>query len=243
VAGATRDEPASVELAELCYGAGLAAFRRGDNGVSRRWNEESLAVAAAVGSDRGRSRALIGLSRVAFRDGDYRGGTELAREAGGIARACGDEAGALLAMHMEAELARAAGDYAAARPLYERLLEADRATGDDRGLAMELGNLGSVLVQVGELDRTEACLREAVDRTVQTGAIDQLPYCLLGLGGLAARRHDPLTAGRLIGAVEAFLELASHVEPAQAAGETFDEARSSGRRLTIDTAVRQLLDG
>ncbi len=255
VAGATQDEAASVELVELRYGAGLAAFRRGDNDVSRRLNEESLDAAAVVGSDRGRSRALIGLSRVAFRDGDYQRGTELAHQAGGIARACGDEAETLLALHMEAELARASGDYAAARPLYERLLEADRATGDDRGLAMELGNLGSVLVQVGELNRAEACLREALHRAVAAGAIDQLPYCLLGLGGLGARRHDPHRAGRLIGAVEAFLdaggqildpaeqlELATHVEAGQAAGETFDDARAAGRQLTIDTAVRELLD-
>ncbi len=156
---------------------------------------------------------------------------------------------------MEAEINRAAGKYTAAVPLYERLLEGDRATGDVRALAMELYNLGSVLVQIGELDRAETLLRESLDLAAGHDR-GQIAYTTLGLAGLAARRGDPAAAGRLLGSVMAYfdavgevldpaeqLEFQSHRVAAESAGRTaFEAAYLDGRSVAPSDAAAGYLD-
>lgn len=245
----------SGELALLLYGAGLAAFRRGDNARCRDLSQRSLDAAVEARSARAEALAHVGLSRAAFRDHDWTRGLEHARSAGRIADESGDVAAALMALHMEAEINRAAGEYAEAVPLYERLLEGDRATGDTRAAAMELYNLGSVLVQIGELDRAETCLRESLAvASVHDPA--QIAYTTLGLAGLAARRGDPATAGQLLGSVEAYfdavgevldpaeqLELQSHRAAAESVGRAaFESAYLDGRSIAPRDAAGVYLD-
>ena len=246
---------ASGELASLLYGAGLAAFRRGDNARCRDLSQRSLDAAIEARSARAEALAHVGLSRVAFRDRDWTGGLEHARSAGRIAAESDDEAAALMALHMEAEINRASGEYAEAVTLYERLLEGDRAAGDTRAAGMELYNLGSVLVQIGELDRAETCLRESL--AVASGHDPaQIAYTTLGLAGLAAQRGDPAIAGQLLGSVEAYfeavgevldpaeqLELQSHRVAAKSAGQAaFESAYLDGRSIAPRDAAALYLD-
>jgi tetratricopeptide (TPR) repeat protein len=245
---ATATATASTALAELRYGAGLAAFRHGDTDASRSLNEAALSAAEDCASPRGRALAYIGLSRVSFRDGDYSGGLSLAAAAEQAAAEAGEDALRTTALHMRAELTRAQGRYDDAVPLYQRLLEADEHAGDPRSLAMEHYNLGSVLLQLDRLDDAERHLGTALDLS-RTDAIDQLPYALLGMAGLAARRGDGSTAGQLLGAVEAHLEAAgevldpaerveqdSHVAIGRRMSGTFDDARAAGRSLSLAEA-------
>lgn len=249
--------PPSEASALVHYAAGLLAFRQGDNERSRTLNLRALELARAAVSPIGECRALIGLSRAAFRDHDWDGGAEYAAEAGTIAAASGDTLGTVQALHMKAEIRRAAGDYEAARPLYDQLLVIDRAEGDQRSISMELYNRGSVLLQLGLLDDAERDLRESIAVAVDHGIVDQFPYCLLGLGGLAARRADAVTAGRLLGAVEAHLasegivldpaeqvELDSHLAAgasADAAG--FTAARAAGHDLDAVSLAKAIRGG
>jgi tetratricopeptide (TPR) repeat protein len=248
VNAATAAAPASPALAELQYGAGLAAFRQGDGEASRSWNEAALRVADECINPRGRALALVGLSRVSLREGDYVAGLRLAVEADREATAAGDEALRTTALHIRAELTRAQGAYADAVPLYEHLLEADERAGDPRSLAMEHYNLGSVRLQLGRLVDAERDLRAALE-LARDVAGDLLPYALLGMAGLAARCGDGITAGRLLGAVEAHfegigqvldpaeqLELDSHVAFARRASPSFDAARAAGRLLPLADA-------
>ncbi len=248
LSAAAAEAPASPSLAELLYGAGLVAFRHGDGATSRSLNEAALRAAEACASARGRALAYVGMSRVAFRDGDYPAGLSFAAAADRDGAAAGEETLRNLALHMRAELTRAQGAYADALPLYQRLLEADEREGDARSQAMEHCNLGSVLLQLGQLDDAERHLDSALD-LAHRDATDQLPYALLGAAGLAARRGDGVTAGRLLGAVEAHfqasgvvldpaeqLELDSHVAVGRRAAETFDETRAAGHHLSLDDA-------
>jgi tetratricopeptide (TPR) repeat protein len=249
---ATAAAPASASLAELRYGAGLAAFRHGDSAASRSLNEAALRAAKRCASPRGRALAYIGLSRVSFRDGDYHAGLSFAAAADREAAAAGEETLRTTALHMRAELTRAQGAYADAVPLYQRLLETDGRAGDPRSVAMEHYNLGSVLLQLGRLDDAEQHLGAALDLS-RHDAPDQLPYALLGVAGLAAPRGDGTTAGHLLGAVEAHfegtgevldpaeqLELDSHVAIGRRTAGGFDEARAAGRRLSLDDAYALL---
>ena len=248
--------PPSEELGLLLYGAGLAAFRRGDNARCRALNQRSLDTGDEAHSALAQARGHVGLSRAAFRDHDWTLGIEHARAAGRVAEASGDKPGVLMAVHMEAEISRAAGDYPGAVPLYERLLSSDREASDIRAEAMELYNLGSVLVQIGELDRAESCLRESLRLADEQREPDQLAYTCLGLAGLAARRNDPATAGRLLGAVEAYfraaervldpaeqIELQSHRNAGESAGQAvFAAAYAAGRALPVRQAAAAYLE-
>lgn len=237
----------SQELAEQQYADGLAAFRRGDNSECRRLNEAALATAQQAGSERGMALGCIGLSRADFRDGDYAGGAAHAARADEHALACGAEDLRVTALHMRAELTRAQGKYAEAVPMYERLLAADQASGDDGSLAMEHANLGSVLLQTGDMTAARAHLQRALDLCPAKPGL--LPYILLGYAGILARTGKPDAAGQLLGAVEAHLEsvgevldpaealeLSGHIQEAEASGGDVPAARESGRHMTLEQA-------
>lgn len=247
--------PPSEDVALLHYAAGMLAFRRGENERSRALNLRALELARAAGSAVGECRALIGLSRAAFRDHDWEAGLGFADDAATIAAVSRDTLGTVQSLHMKAEIRRAAGDYEGALPMYDQLVAIDRADGDRRSISMELYNRGSVLLQLARLDDAERDLQESTSLALEDGIADQLPYCLLGLGGLAARRLDASAAGRLLGAVEAHfaaegtvldpaeqVELDSHMAAA-AVGDanSFAAGREAGRTLDVSALAREVL--
>src|SRR3954453_19848433 len=234
-------------LSRSLYDEGLAAFRRGDTEASRTLNEQSLAAAV---DEAERARATVGLTRVAFREAAYDEGLRLSAKADALAESAGDEELRTLALHMQAEITRAQGHYADAVHLYEELLRRDLEAGDDESLSMEHYNLGSVLLQADDLVSAEQHLRESL-RLVGDAGHNQLPYTLLGLGGLAARRGDAVLAGTILGAVSAHfdkigevldpaegVELATHVAAAQSVdAAAYETAYAAGRALTIEEAA------
>lgn len=202
-------------LAEQHYREGVAAFRRGDNNQCRQLSQLALDEAIAAGSDRVMALAHVGLSRAAFREGAYVDALDHAQKAAECALSGNAEHERMMALHMRAEVARAQRKYKAAVPLYRELLAWDEASGDTASLAMEHYNLGSVLVQTGALDEASEHLERAVSMCSQED--DLLPYTLLGLGGVLARRGDVRRAGQLIRAVTDHLA---------AVGEVLDPAES-----------------
>jgi tetratricopeptide (TPR) repeat protein len=241
--------------ARQLYDDGVAAFRRGDNDECRRLSEEAIRVAAEAGSDHEQARGHIGMCRAEFRDRDYAAGMQHAAQAEALASRCGDERLQLAALHMRAEMTRAAGDYAAAVPLYEELLAADERAHDVGALALEHYNLGSVLLQAGDVPGARAHLRAALRMCTGEHADEgMLTYTLLGIAGLLARDGDPATAATLLGAVQARLtargevhdpaeqlELTTHEDAARTrAGAAFAPAYEEGLRLSLDDALARL---
>lgn len=195
----------------------------------------------------------LNLSRADFRDGAYAGGIEHAVAADTHAAACGAEDLRITALHMRAELTRASGDYATAVPMYQQLLAADEAKGDEAALAMEHYNLGSVLLQTGDLDAARSHLQRSL--VLCTAKPEQVRYTLLGFAGWLARAGDPRTAGTVLGAVEQHLgsigevldpaeavELASHVRAGRERdGAAFEDGRAAGRSMTLAEAQALLI--
>jgi tetratricopeptide (TPR) repeat protein len=234
--------------AEERYREALAAFRRGDNAECRRMSEEMLSEASVAGSARAQALSHLNLSRADFRDGAYASGIEHALAADSLAATCGADDLRTTALHMRAELTRAAGDYATAVPMYEQLLAEDEAQSDQAALAMERYNLGSVLLQTGELDRARSHLQRSLE--LCPAKPGQVRYTLLGFAGWLARAGDPHTAGQVLGAVENHLEtigevldpaeaveLASHVMAGRERDATaFESGRRAGRSITLADA-------
>jgi len=245
--GMTDATPVDVR-AEQRYRDALAAFRRGDNAACRQISEEMLSESAASQSARGQALSHLNLSRADFRDGAYASGVAHALAADAHAVACGADDLRITALHMRAELTRAAGDYATAVPMYEQLLADDEARGDEAALAMEHYNLGSVLLQTGDLEGARAHLQRSLE--LCPAKPGQIRYTLLGYAGWLARAGDPHRAGKVLGAVENHLEtigeildpaeaaeLASHVTVGRERDATaFEKGREAGRSITLEDA-------
>lgn len=214
--------------ADEAYAAGLAAFRRGDNVRCRQISEELLASAAREGDDRGQALAHLNLARADFRDARYPSGVENAAAADSFAAAAGAEELRVTALHMRAELTRAMGEYVAAVPLYRQLLRSDQERGDEASLAMEHYNLGSVLLQTGDLDEARGHLERSL--SLCDSKPGQLEYTILGWAGWCARSGDPGMAGTLLAAVQGHFE---------ALGEVLDPAEAVEMESHVSSARRR----
>ena len=251
--GATKP---SSDRAKALYGAGLLAFRQGENERSRRLNDESLAVAREVGDRAAEVDALVGLARVALRDGDYASVRARCEQGLAIARELGERSAEALPVHLLAAVTRMEGDYERARQLYHESIALSEELEDRRAVAMERINLGCVEVLAGDAVSAEPHLREGLNSVRELGAQGLIPTCLIGLAATAAVSGDGSRAARLLGAAERELEATgTTLDPddqplydvalsrAQATmnAEGFTAARSAGRATTLDMAVAYAL--
>jgi tetratricopeptide (TPR) repeat protein len=146
--------------ARALYGAGVLAFRTGDDDRSMSLNEELLRLARSTGDVRGRCDALTGLARVALRAGDYPRVVELARQARAHARSAGDPSAEAAPLHLEAAGTRLMERYEEARVLYLESLDLNRLLGSEPSVAMEQHNLGWVDIHRGAIEAAEEWFRE-----------------------------------------------------------------------------------
>jgi tetratricopeptide (TPR) repeat protein len=146
--------------ARALYGAGVMAFRTGDDDRSRSLNEELLGLARTTGDVRGECDGLTGLARLALRAGDYAGVVELARHARVLARSDGDPSAEAAPLHLEAAGTRLMERYDEARALYLESLDLNRLLGNRASVQMEQHNLGWVDIHRGAIDTAEDWFRE-----------------------------------------------------------------------------------
>ena len=145
--------------ARALYGAGVLAFRAGDDDRSRSLNDELLRLAQTTGDVRGQCDALTGLARVALRAGNYNRVVELARQARAQARSAGDASAEAAPLHLEAAGERLMERYEEARVLYLESLDLNRLLGSAASVAMEQHNLGWVDIHRGAIDTAEEWFR------------------------------------------------------------------------------------
>src|SRR5439155_10373493 len=110
---------------------------------------------------------------------------------------------------VRAHLGRSAyyrGDMEGAGELYRQAIAAQRELGADRFLAINVGRLADVEVQLGELDAAEQHYRESLVMVTEAGNVVITAIMLAFLAWLASRRPLPRRAARLIGAVERIRE-------------------------------------
>jgi non-specific serine/threonine protein kinase len=242
----------SAARAKALYGAGMLAFRQGDQQSSRVRNEEALRNARAADDWRAQMLALVGLARVALRERDVGAVREHAQRARTLARDMRDREGESRPLHMLAAAARVGGDLEGARELYHESLELNRELKDDYAVAVELLNLGHVERNLGNHERSEELLQESLRLSLARGNAGLVPECLVGLGCTAADRGDLQRAARLLGAGEARLQEGGTVldpddqpEFDRAVGvlreglaaEAFEALWAEGRTLADDRAV------
>ena len=223
------DVPSAARAKALC-GAGMLAFKQGDQEASRARNEEALRMARAADDWRAQMLALVGLARVALREGDIAAVRDNAERARTMARDMRDREGESRPLHMLAAAARLVGDLERARQLYDESLALARELKDDGMVAVELLNLGHVERSVGSHERSEEFFQESLRLSLARGTMSLVPQCLVGLGCTAAAAGDLSRAARLLGAGEARL---------QDTGATLDP----DDQLEFDRAVKLAREG
>lgn len=242
--------------AHALYGAGVLAFRQGDQEASRALNEEALEVSRKAGDPRGEANALVGLARVAFREGDHATVRARAEEALALSRGLEEPDAVAAPLHLLAAGTRQAGDYARAQALYQESLALGRDLGDERGVAVELLNLAAVEKHLGNLSRAEDLLREGIPQMRTVGDDGLTVAGLVVMAGVTAEGAEPARAARLLGAVEALVRASGQVldpddqaeyEEAAASARAalgegaFDAARAEGKAMSLESAVAYAL--
>ena len=244
---AAGDPPSNLRAAGLS-GAGVLAFRQGDDETARRLFEESAELARSSGDDAVLASALGGLSRVALRAGDPAQTRELALGALDLVSGEGAE---YSPRHMLAAAARGEGDYARAEELYGETLALTRRLGLRAAEAGELLNLGYVALHLGNTDLAIERFRESLEIGAELEDDYLLPYFVLGAASSALLRGDHGEAARLLAAAKAaFDRTGAAIDPGSAEeyeevltkaradlGNDFEDAWAEGSRLTLAEAV------
>ena len=187
----------------------------------------------AVGGDLNEARRLVEAGLVVAREVD---------SAPAIAQA----------LNMAGEMERAAGNYAVAQRLQEESLQASRRAGEQRRVAMVTFNLGLIAHHLGDDEKAESLIRESLRLAIEQEFDAQAAHSLIGLGEQVARRGDPRTAARLIGAGDKQFErlgmtaqLADLLDferirddvRGQLGDDAYTEATTAGAEMSLEAAM------
>jgi tetratricopeptide (TPR) repeat protein len=237
------DPPANLRAAGLA-GAGVLAFRQGDDETARHLFEESAELARSSGDDAALMLAINGLSRVELRAGNPARTRELARQSLELASG---EAAEYSPRHMLAAAARAEREYARAEELYGETLALARRLGLRAPEAGELLNLGYVALHLGKADLAIERFAQSLELAADLKDEYLLPYCVMGAASSAFARGDTEEGARLLAAVKAaFDRTGAAIDPGSAEeyeaavasiGHDYESAWAEGSKLSLDEAV------
>jgi non-specific serine/threonine protein kinase len=159
-------------------------------------------------------------------------------------------------MHLLGVGAQIAGDLPEARHWMSQRLALVRELGQEGMVSSEASNLSMVERQLGNLDRAEGLVREALEIAVRRGDEFMKPFALAGLAAIATDRGEFSRAATLVGAAEALMEAQGaawppderpHYErmlatlPGAMGPAEFERARTSGHAMTTGEAVDMAL--
>ena len=237
--------------ARALVGAGVMAFRQGDNDATRSLLNEAMAVAKAVGDRQSVATCLVWLGRAELRSGDTGRAASLATDSRRVFIEIGDRRGETGPLNLLGEAARMDGDFPRAKGFYEESLAINREVGQRRMVAIESSNLASVAMHERNWDAAARFVREFVETTRDMKDLYLLPYSLVAAGELANGVLDFRRAALLLAAGDAvFRRSGAILDPGDRAayeeavrslqmalGADFKAAWEQGSTISVDTAV------
>jgi predicted ATPase/DNA-binding XRE family transcriptional regulator len=184
--------------AKAVAAAALLEEAAGDDIVTQRLAEESMALHQQVGDEVGAVRALIQLVHMAVARSEIARANALAQESLARAQATGDQATLAAALFRLAHVVAQDGDYARAHDYLVKCLALNRALGDRRSIAMTINNLGMGAMQRGDLATARQAFEES--RGLWQELRDQagLRIALINLADIALREGAYPTARDLL---------------------------------------------
>jgi tetratricopeptide (TPR) repeat protein len=231
--------------------AGFMPFWMGQDDRASELFRQGLDIGRELDDPAMISQALGGLARVALRT-DVAEGRRLAREALAVSELAGDAPGRSNALHLLGVGAQIAGDLTEAREWMTQRLAIVREAQNEFLIASEAGNLSMVERQLGNLDRAEVLVREALEIAERRGDEFMKPFAMSGLAAIATDRAEFERAATLIGAAEAIMaaqgmawppderphyERLLRVLPEAIGSGDFERLRAAGRSMDRSEAV------
>jgi len=232
VARATAERPVDADLlAAALVSSGVVRVGLGDHDAAERDLTRAVEISRQVGDDRRLAIASAFLGHV-FRDrGDY----DLAAERYGTARTLWENfasrRGIAWSSHDLGLLAYETGDYPTAETYLREALLGFRELDYEWAVAVSACGLATVLIAEGRPDEAPQLLSEAL--VIHDAVADRrgVAQCLESLASLALFRNDAATAGRLLGAAEAW-RTAAAARPSRA---------EQARRNALDESITRAL--
>ncbi len=186
---------------------------------------------------------------VAVAGEDYERAKRLNEETIALARASDERRVLSTAINNLGDLALHEGEYEEAARWTSESIALARELRHREGLTLALLNFGQASLHLQRDDEAAAAFEEALALGRDLGYQEAIAYALEGLAALAARRGEPVTAARLLGAAELLLERVGasldraahdiHEQTlaslrAKLSDELLDEHLREGRALTVD---------
>lgn len=220
-------------LAASLVSSGVVFVGLGDHDAAERDLTRAMEISRQVGDDRRLAIANAFLGHVLRDRGDY----DLAAERYGVARtvweAVDSRRGIAWSAHDLGLLAFETGDYATAETYLREALLGFRELQYEWAVAVSAWALATVLIAERRPDEAAQLLGEAL--VIHDSVADRrgVAQCLESLASLAVLRNDAATAGRLVGAAEAWRTAAgarpSRAEQTRLAALADSIARALGR--------------
>ena len=228
-------------------GAATFALHQGDTRVADELWTKALEINREHGDHGEAARCLAELGAVAVAERDF----ELARaryeETAVLFHELGSHLREGIAISNLAAIAADSGDLASAVEYGERAIALQRAIDDPSDLAVSLANLSPAVLRLGDVDRSRALLREAVEIAEEYGHTLLLAHTLAVAAELAAVDGDAALATKLVGATEAaFAAIAGELPEGERlafarirelVGDTDPAWQEEGRGWTLDAAL------
>jgi predicted ATPase/class 3 adenylate cyclase len=248
-------EPAVRIRALLAWGD--AAFWQGDRDVAETAWQEAVDLARETGDHSLLAWSLLDLADIPTFAEEYERAEAMLTESLAVAEGGGDR---ILASEVGALLGRLAyfrGDIATAGERYRQAVASQRELGADRFLAINVGRLGDVEVELGEFDAAATHYRESLAMVNEAGNVVITAIMLIYLAWLASRRSDPRRAARLLGAASRISDEigggptreripvwpeAEDVSRKALGDETFEATRAEGYAMSTEEAVTYALE-
>ena len=242
--------PSDARRKALRRGA-LMAFKQRDYDLARSMAAEQRDLAT---DEAAFAESLSTLGVVAIGEGRFDEARALLEESGAIRERLGDGVGLQTATHNLGCLALNEGDFEQATAQLEAALAQSRRLGLEMALPIGLCDLGFALIGLGRYAEARTRLTESLDASVRHGSPEEIAYCLVGLGAVAAEAGETDRSARLLGravriADEAHmgfevyaLAVRSQVEDelrSRLGDERFSALQAEGAALELDDAVSE----
>ena len=237
--------------AMLMWRLGVLLDQRAEAARAAELFEQAVVMYRALGDERGTAAALNSWGSAVRNGGESARSRPLFTESLELRRRLGDEAGQATALYNLGCLELDEGDIELGRALLEEGLALDTKSGDEWAAAADLNALGVAALDSGDLAEARRLFVRALNAFRELGELDRLAEVFGSLAGLEGAARDPVRSARLAGAAEATwgrlgIPLAPHdrarferyqEKAREALGEeSFEQARSEGRSMTIDQA-------
>jgi predicted ATPase/transcriptional regulator with XRE-family HTH domain len=193
--------------AKALFAAGALAWAQRDYEAARARLLESIALARALPDALTQAHALGMLGLVAIYEGSVAAAAEPLTESLELFQQAEDPAGSALALIRLGIVAEMEGVLPTAIARFEEALALFRGAGSRWGIATALANLGDVAQMQADWERSAALYRESLPYYHELGSKWYVANALVSLAYAVGKLGDWARAVRLLGSVEALLDL------------------------------------